>query len=80
MVMRQQATEGHTGMHSRRMKRVSQRHRARGRRTLAKNKQERQKTGRDTPQGGKRRRAEKTAGDLVTGTGTQQVEEEGGKT
>jgi len=58
MPVEKQAREGQTGTHSGRMKRNGQRHAALGRRNSARNAQERQKTGRDRPQG-KRKRAEK---------------------
>ena len=57
--MEKQAREEQTWTHSRRMKRNSQRHAAEGRRSFTRKAQERQKRGRNGPQGKKRKRAAK---------------------
>ncbi len=81
--MEKQAREGQTRMHSRKMKRNSQRHAARRRTSLSRKAQERHKRGSDTPQGGRGGVQKKPAGEVVKDTGvrthTQQVEEEEGR-
>jgi len=60
--MERQAREGQTGMHSRRMKRNSQRHAARRRRGVSRKAQERHKRGRDRPQAKRRSTAKASRG------------------